>query len=220
MPGKLPRPLREYRHIGWDWNGTLLDDFDACLDSLNHLLDLHRRAPIDGQRYREIFEFPVIRVYAALGFPTDDLSFRMGSIAFMAHYEANRHACPLHPCARELLTELRAAGLTQSVLSAYKHDLLEKIIREYALLEFFQSLSGNDDLHAHGKAERARSHREKLGRAPHEVLYIGDTEHDAETAAAMGADCVIVAHGHQPEHKLRATGRPVVRNFEELRALL
>lgn len=214
------RPLRSYRHVVWDWNGTLLDDFSACLDSLNHLLALHDRPPIDGERYRAIFEFPVIRVYAALGFPTDPVSFHSGSIAFMAHYEAHRHACRLHRGARETLTALREAGVGQSVLSAYRHDLLEKIIREYTLDEYFTGLSGNDDLHAHGKAGRARGHRESLGLHPHEVLYIGDTAHDAETAEAMGADCILLAHGHQPREKLHATRHPVVTDFEALREWL
>lgn len=212
----MRRPLRDYRHIVWDWNGTLLDDFAVCLDSLNHLLALHGRPPITGDHYRSIFEFPVIKVYAALGFPTDHTSFAMGSIAFMAHYEGHRHACRLHPGARETLAHLRAAGITQSVLSAYKHDLLVSIIREYDLADFFTDLSGNDDIHAHGKAGRARAHREALGIAPGDILYIGDTEHDAETADAMGADCILLAHGHQPLAKLLATGHPVVRDFDEL----
>ena len=31
---------------------------------------------------------------------------------------------------------------------------------------------------------------------------IGDTDHDAEVAAAMGVDCVLVASGHQNRNKL------------------
>ena len=214
------RRLTEYRHVVWDWNGTLMDDLDACLGSLNHLLDMHGRPPMDAESYKAIFEFPVIRVYAALGFPTDDFSFKMGSVAFMAHYEANRHACPLHPGTRETLSALRDAGLGQSVLSAYRHDLLEKIIGEYALSDFFHTLSGNGDIEAHGKAGRARAHRESLALRAEDVLYIGDTLHDAETAEAMGADCILVAHGHQPRAKLVASGCRVAENFDELRSWL
>lgn len=210
------RRLSEYRHVVWDWNGTLMDDLDACLGSLNHLLAMHGRAPMDAESYKAIFDFPVIRVYEALGFPTDDFSFKMGSAAFMAHYEAHRRSCPLHPGARETLAALRDAGVGQSVLSAYRHDLLEKIIGEYALSEFFHTLSGNGDIEAHGKSGRARAHREALGFAPHEVLYVGDTRHDAETAEAMGADCILLAHGHQPRAKLVATGHRVAADFEEL----
>ena len=33
-------------------------------------------------------------------------------------------------------------------------------------------------------------------------LMIGDTDHDAEVAAAMGVDCVLLSCGHQSREKL------------------
>lgn len=214
------RRLSAYKHVVWDWNGTLLDDLHICLDSLNALMVLDGREPVTRERYLEVFEFPVIKVYHALGFPTDERSFKAGSLAYMAYYESRRHEAGLHGGARETLGALRDAGLGQSVLSAYRHDLLETIIADHGLNGFFTGLSGNGDIYAAGKAERARSHREALKLDPHEVVYVGDTVHDAETADAMGADCILVAHGHQPRRKLEATGKRVVADFDELRALL
>lgn len=214
------RRLSEYKHVVWDWNGTLLDDLHICLDSLNALMALDGRAPISRERYLEIFEFPVINVYRALGFPTDERSFKAGSIAYMAYYESRRDEAGLHSGARDTLAAIRDAGLGQSVLSAYRHDLLETIVSRHGIGDYFTGLSGNGDIYAAGKAERARGHRESLGLAPHEILYVGDTVHDAETAHAMGADCVLLAHGHQPRLKLEATGVRVVAGFTELRALM
>lgn len=212
----MKRRLSEYSHVVWDWNGTLLDDRWLSVEALNALLRLEGRPQLDEDGYRAIFEFPVIRVYAALGFPTDDTSFRAGSIAYMAGYESRRMECGLHAGARETLVALRDAGIGQSVLSAYRHDLLETIIAGHNLGEFFTGLSGNSDIYAAGKAERALGHRQSLGLTPHEVLYIGDTAHDAETAEAMGADCILLAHGHQSREKLAATGRPIIGDFAEL----
>ena len=135
----MKRRLSEYKHVVWDWNGTLLDDLWLCLESLNALLALENRAPIDRERYRAIFEFPVIRVYAAMGFPTDDLSFKAGSMAFMAGYEVRRMECGLHAGARETLSALREAGVGQSVLSAYRHDLLETIVAEHRLGDYLRA---------------------------------------------------------------------------------
>lgn len=216
----MHRRLSEYSHIVWDWNGTLLDDLWLCLESLNAILAIEGREPIGREHYRSIFEFPVVRVYAALGFPTDEWSFKAGSMAFMAGYEARRHECGLHAGAHDTLAALRDADIAQSVLSAYRHDLLVTIIADMKLDGYFTGLSGNNDIYAAGKADRARGHREALGLKPHEVLYIGDTVHDAETAEAMGADCILVAHGHQPREKLAATGHRVAADFAELRSWL
>ena len=38
---------------------------------------------------------------------------------------------------------------------------------------------------------------EKYGFDPKETLFIGDMYHDFETAEKVGADCVLIARGHQ-----------------------
>ena len=45
----LFRHIVDKSHVIWDWNGTLMDDLDACLGSLNHLLTMHGRPPMDAQ---------------------------------------------------------------------------------------------------------------------------------------------------------------------------
>ena len=54
----MRRPHRDYRHVVWDWNGTLLDDTWLCCASLNRLLAEDGHPPVDPVRYREIFQFP------------------------------------------------------------------------------------------------------------------------------------------------------------------
>lgn len=53
----------------WDWNGTLLDDVDLCVDALNRLLArFHYPQRYDKTQYREIFCFPVQDYYVRAGF--------------------------------------------------------------------------------------------------------------------------------------------------------
>ena len=142
------------------------------------------------------------------------------SVRFMAAYEARKHECALHPGALDLLDGLAARGVTHSVLSAYERTLLESTLRQYGLRERFRKACGGDDIHAGSKEERARRHLEDLGLAPADVLYVGDTAHDAEAARAMGVDCVLVAHGHQHRDRLEGLGVRVVDGFAELVAEL
>ena len=47
--------------ILWDWNGTLLDDVDLCVDALNRLLaGFGYPQRYDHERYRDIFGFPIV----------------------------------------------------------------------------------------------------------------------------------------------------------------
>ena len=56
------------------------------------------------------------------------------------------------------------------------------------------------------------SKKVRLGAA----LLIGDSLHDAEVAAAIGADCVLLACGHQSRARLEATGCRVFDTVTDL----
>lgn len=214
----MRKRLTDYRHAVWDWNGTLLDDTWLCCESLNQLLREDGHPLVDPIRYRQIFQFPVIKVYQAIGFTPDEASFKAMSVRFMAAYEARKAECRLHPLTRELLAELAQAGLTHSVLSAYERSLLLTTLRDYDLAHHFIKTCGGSDIHAGSKEERARVHLHDLALDPEQVVYVGDTAHDAEAAQAMGVDCILVAHGHQHRDRLQGLGVRVVDGFAELLA--
>ena len=62
--------------ILWDWNGTLLDDVDLCVDALNRLLaGFGYPQRYDHERYRAIFGFPIEEYYVRAGFDFTKHSF-------------------------------------------------------------------------------------------------------------------------------------------------
>jgi phosphoglycolate phosphatase len=216
----MRKKLSEYRHAVWDWNGTLLDDTWLCCESLNRLLKEDGLPPVDPVRYRQIFRFPVIKVYQSVGLTPDEATFRAMSHRFVSAYEARKSECRLHAHTERLLDGLTSAGLTHSVLSAYERGLLTATLGHYGLDRRFIKICGGHDIHAGSKEERARTHLADLGLDPADVLYFGDTDHDAEAAAAMGADCVLLSHGHQHRDRLEGLGVRVVDGFGELLAEL
>ena len=66
VSGHVKQP--HYRHIIWDWNGTLLDDLDYCVGIMNAILRRRSLPELDRARYRAVFDFPVRDYYARLGF--------------------------------------------------------------------------------------------------------------------------------------------------------
>lgn len=211
--------LKNYRHVVWDWNGTLLDDVWLCMASLARLLAKIGKPPIGIETYQRIFDFPVINVYRDLGFDTSPAAFEAMSREFMDYYEENRLECTLQKGARKFIHQVHALGISQSVLSAYRQDYLESIITDHDLEKYFVHLSGNDDIFAADKSYRAAGHLMRLGLPAESVLYIGDTLHDVETAHAMGVQCVLIDHGdraHQARERILAAGVPVIREYAEL----
>lgn len=207
--------ITDYRHIIWDWNGTLLDDCALCVDVMNTILARRAMPPVSVDAYRAHFDFPVRRYYEWLGFGAAD-TFETVSHEFIAGIsQRNGEAC-LQKDAITLLEVLHARKIEQVILSAHKQDTLEAIVAYYQLGQYFTKIIGLDNIFAEGKVENGRAHIATLRHAPHEVLLVGDTTHDAEVARIIGADCILVSSGHQSPQRLKTIGYPVVSSLAEL----
>ena len=213
-------PALRYRHLVWDWNGTLLDDVDYCIAVMNGLLARRGLPLLDRARYHEVFDFPVRDYYDRLGFDPVRDTFELLSVEFISAYDAHRWDCRLHRGAPELLAAVTRSGATQSILSAYRQETLQEIVAHFGLAAHFVRLIGAGDIYAHGKADLGRRWFAELGLPPSEVLLIGDSLHDLEVAHDLGADCVLVAAGHHTRARLGARHDRVVDNLDELRNLL
>ncbi|MGE9295451.1 MAG: HAD family hydrolase [Puniceicoccales bacterium] len=205
-----------YKHVIWDWNGTLMDDAWLCVDIMNGILERRGRGPLELAAYREQFQFPVQRYYETLGFDPEQDPFSQVSHEFIDAYEQRRTECHVFEGAAALLGEWRDAGLDQVILSAYRHETLVEIVHHYGLTDYFSQLLGLDNIYAEGKLALAEQHAATVHHEPHDLLLIGDTLHDAEVARRIGADCLLVAHGHNSPARLKSTGFPVVNSLSEI----
>jgi phosphoglycolate phosphatase len=111
-------------------------------------------------------------------------------------------------------------GVTQSILSAYKHSTLLEIVEHFKLKQYFIELIGQDDIYAHGKIEQGKNWIDRLGIDRNDVVMIGDTYHDYEVAKEIGVDCILISHGYNSRIKLNSTGMIVIENLKELEKVL
>ena len=208
--------LQRYKHIIWDWNGTLLDDAWLAVECVNELLHRRNLPTLTMQRYYEMFDFPVTAFYQQLGFDLQAECFDQMAHDYHALYNPRWNECSLQPGVIEALEGFAALDLTQSVLSAAVQPMLRAGIDHYKLDNHFTRVLGLYNNKAHGKVVLGRAWMEQLHYDPHEVLLIGDTTHDAEVADAIDADCLLIAAGHHRRDKLVTTGRPVLDDLNQL----
>ena len=195
--------MKEFTHLIWDFNGTLLDDVAYDVEITNRLLERHGLPKLESEdAYREIFGFPVIEYYQRLGFDFSKIPFSVLADEWMNDYNSQKHTAGLYPDVVSLLERVRAAGIPQILLSATQRQMLLEQLRELGISELFDEVIGADNHHAYGKAELARAWKKKNpGAVP---LMIGDTDHDAESARAMGGEIILVTCGHQVRRTLEA----------------
>lgn len=210
-----------YKHIIWDWNGTLLDDTMLCLGVINRLLGNRGMKPITLHDYQENFGFPVVDFYNYLGFDADSDSFSAISREFITAYEHDwLTTCHLHQGAQQTLTGFKETGLTHSILSAAQQDALQIGVTHYSIIDLFTGLAGADNIYAHGKIERGEEWIAQLPYSREDVILIGDTLHDLEVAQKLAIDCILLSHGHHSHERLAKSGATVVAQLEDLLPLV
>ena len=211
---------KTYAHIIWDWNGTLLDDLNLCLEIINNLLSKNHLPAVSRDNYLAIFGFPVQDYYQNIGFDFEKESFEVISTEFINAYEKGRPNCPLMLGTREILEFLSITGYTQSILSASKQTYLNKAVLDYGIKDYFISINGLDNHHAAGKFDLAKEFMINQDLAPNTILLIGDTLHDAEIAASLSVDCWLIPNGHQSRQRLESAGLPILNSLSSLANLI
>lgn len=199
------------RHVIWDFNGTLLDDVSCCVDALSTLLAERALPPITTERYREEFGFPVRDFYLGLGFDLEREDFDRVSRTFIDRYLERIVCARAYAGAHDALRYVARRALHQSVLSAMEHTMLGDLLVRYDLHEPMQHVRGLSDLRASSKVDLGRALLADIDVAAEEVVVIGDTLHDYETAAALGCRAVLVAQGHQTRARLERETRAGAR---------
>ena len=104
--------------IIWDWNGTLLNDTDICIESMNLLLQKRNHPVLTKDRYREIFTFPVRDYYIKAGFNFESEPFDLIALEFMDLYFSRLPKANIFSEAGQVLSIFQQRKITQVLISA------------------------------------------------------------------------------------------------------
>lgn len=202
--------------IIWDWNGTLLNDIDACIESMNTMLKRRSMELIDKDTYLRIFTFPVQKYYETIGFNFYRESFEQLSVEYISLYKKGAVNSALQPGVVEALEQFTNKGLTQVVLSASEQVSLENQVEQHQLQHYFDALIGLNNIYAKSKLENAIHYLENSSILPNETLLIGDTFHDYEVAKAIGCDCLLVNNGHQNLSQYNLNHEMIINSLRDI----
>lgn len=208
--------ISNYKHIIWDWNGTLFNDVEICVSIVNNLLSKRNLPLLSREKYKEIFTFPVKDYYVTAGFDFEKESFEVIGKEWMDEYERRKHECDLSDSALRLLEKISSMKIDQSILSAYSQHTLIEVVEHFGLTKYFSYLVGLDNIYASSKVMLGKELMKKLELKNGEALLIGDTIHDFDVATEIGADCILLASGHQNRKNLLQCGVPVFDSIKEI----
>ena len=74
-----------YKHIFWDFNGTIIDDVHNALSCVNDMLERKGMKPINLAEYYDYVETPIINFYYRI-LPPEEVDFSVISKEYHSDY--------------------------------------------------------------------------------------------------------------------------------------
>jgi phosphoglycolate phosphatase len=209
-----------YKHIIWDWNGTLLDDVWLCVEIMDKML-VNRNLPgMTVEKYKEIFDFPVKDYYQKLGFDFLSESFETIGTEFIINYDRRHFQCKIFGDVVYTLKEIQKLNIQHHILSARKITQLIEEVDFHQIKPYFSEIAGLNHHYADGKIDLGKELIQKINEDKSAILMIGDTLHDFEVSQILGIDCFLIPNGHHSLSKLRAGTSKILNSLNEIRNVL
>ncbi len=200
---------RSIKGIIFDLDGTLINSFSAIHESFNNTM---RQLGLPEYSYEDVLK--------TIGMPLEYVMSRINGIhdaeqavrMFRSHYETvYLGKTMLMPGVQQVIEELYNDGYVMAVstnkLGKYSRILLDNL----GIGGYFKSVVGvGDGLKAKPHADTIDRIAKELELKKDEMVYVGDSGIDAETARNAGVDFIAIATGPSPFYELAGSGAVVV----------
>ncbi len=202
------------RNVIFDWSGTLVDDLPAVWKATNYVLAQASCAEMTLEQFRAEFCLPFTIFYDK---HTPHVPLPQLETWFHSEFRQVRDSVCELPHAREFLVFCRARKLRTFLLSTVHHEHFDV---QSAVTGFGPYLD-KAYVGVHDKRKKIEQILRENGLDPAETLFVGDMQHDIETAQHGRVHSCAVLTGYNTLEQLRAAGPDViVEHLGELRERL
>ena len=195
-----------YRYVLFDFDGTVFDTLEGITKSVRYAINkVGMDAPLSelkcfaGPPLLEMFE-------ERFGFTPEKAAQAVRD--FRERYvPVGVYESRVFPGVKELLRELRAAGIVTGIATSKPQHLAEELLGREEMIGLFDVISGSaPDVRNESKQQVTQRAMGFLGAAPEETVLVGDTKYDVAGAHKCGIKCIGVGYGYAAEGELEAAG--------------
>lgn len=206
----------------FDLDGTLLDTLGDLAAAGNQVLARHGFAPLpeDGYRYyvgNGLRAMVRRALTASLQLAPRDLELDEALIALLLedvsryYLEHWSERTRLYPGVAELLAALQKRRIPFAVCSNKEDDFVQRMLRHYfPETPFAGAVGRREGIPLKPDITGAMLLAEAMGLAPRDVVFVGDTRMDMQTAGAAGMFGVGVSWGFRPREELLESGARLI----------
>ena len=201
------------RNIIFDWSGTLVDDLPAVWSATNHVLAQAGLPELTLEKFRAEFCLPFTKFYDR---HTPHIAMEQLEVWFHARFKEVQHSVVELPYARVFLQFCRSRRFRCFLLSTVHPDHFAA----QATIGFHEFLE-RPYLGVWNKREKIHDVLAENSLIAEETLFIGDMEHDIETARHGGVHSCAVLTGYNTLAQLKAASPDlIVEHLGELQRIL
>lgn len=207
----MPEMKRDnLKAVVFDLDGTLVNTIGDIAFAMNRVLRDYGYPEHPVEAYKDFVGYG-LRKTAGKALPADgrdDATLREAGERLIRYY-AERPVATTVPYdgVLPMLRALRRMAVPRTILSNKAHSLVERVVREVlAGFEFTRVLGADNGYPLKPDPASALALAAELGLRPEEVLFIGDSEVDIQTARAAGMVAAAVAWGFRRPEVLTEAG--------------
>lgn len=204
-----------HKGIIFDLDGTLLDTLETLAYYCNGTLSAYGYAPYEKDAYRYMVgngaKTLVHRMLAGRDADTAEVFEKAYKTYIDAYNRDTLYKTEIYPGILDLLKALRENGIKIAVLSNKPHEATVPILKSFFGAETFVEMRGAmEGVPIKPDPTAALDIAAKMGCAPEECLYAGDTAVDMETGKRAGFFTIGVLWGFRDREELIEGGADAV----------
>ena len=199
------------RNIIFDWSGTLVDDLPGVWKATNYVLEQAGVQTLSLNEFRSEFELPFTQFYDRF---IPDVPLAQLEEWFHKHFEQVSGDVEALPYSIDFLEFCRKGNIRCFILSTVKPDYFLSQAANTKMEAFFEKTY----LGIWDKRKKIKSILSENNLTKEETLYVGDMQHDVDTAHHGGIYSCALLTGYNTLDQLKKSNPTViVKNLSELK---
>lgn len=186
----------------FDFDGTLLDSVDDVVIAFNRALSMYNRPTLTREDYIGYLGGNIDEIVSmVLGDKSTPENIESFKRVYLDFYESSKKEATVpFPKAHEILDNLQEKGVLLAINSnRFTYSIEFFASRFFDDIDFVAIVGHEMDFPSKPDSYGINEIIKKADVSPDEVIYIGDSITDIETAKNAGIDCVVVKWGYGNE---------------------
>jgi pyrophosphatase PpaX len=194
------------RAVLYDFDGTLADSTELIMRCFRHTMRTHLGEELADDAWLSGFGTTLELQMRRFGRTPDEVEAMLDTYRTYQHSIHDDMLRPF-PAAAETVAELERRGYGLAIVTSKRRRLAMRGMELCGLVSHFDVIVTPEDVtEAKPHPEPVLFALEKLGVAPHEALFVGDSPHDVAAGRAAGTRTAAALWGPFPLETLQAAG--------------